>query len=306
MHNDQSCHSCCFSPSLPRLEWFLKIITAIFSSFGWSWDYPGPLIDPPLTVRVILSIVVNQSGPLYQMDVNNAFLLGELEEEVYMKLPPGHPQSLTYDNIEEVHFLKLALRSKFALKDLGNLKYFLDIELATSQNDLFLNQWKYTLNLLKKSDLKDCKPEHTPLDSKLQLNDHGEAFSNVTEYQRLRILRYLKETVGRGLLMQKNDNIAIIGYIYVDWVGNSLDHKLTTAFCTFVGGNLVTLRSKKQSVVARSSTEAEYQAMASIACELIWLKSILFDLGFPNNEPMSMFCDNQAAMYIASNPIFHE
>ena len=238
---------------------------------------------------------------------------------------------------------KLALRSKFAIKDLGTLKYFLGIELATSPKGLFLNQRKYILDLLKESNLLDCKPARTPLDSKLYLHDHSELLCNVTEYQRLvgkliyltitrpdisyavsivsqfmhaptlghmhivkRILRYLKGSVGRGLYMKKNDNTAIMGYTDADWAGNSLDRKSTTGFCTFVGGNLVTWRSKKQSVVARSSAEAEYRAMASTACELIWLKNLLSDLGFPSNAPMPMFCDNQAAMHIASNPVFHE
>ncbi|KAM2009450.1 hypothetical protein ACFX16_004219 [Malus domestica] len=121
-----------------------------------------------------------------------------------------------------------------------------------------------------------------------------------------RILRYLKDSVGRDILMKKNNHTTIIGYTDADWAGNSIDRKSTTGFCTFVGGNLVTWKSKKQSVVARSSAEAEYRAMASTACELIWLKGLLGDLGFSHTQPMSMFCDNQAAMHIASNHVFHE
>ncbi|KAM1135997.1 hypothetical protein ACFX2B_033758 [Malus domestica] len=121
-----------------------------------------------------------------------------------------------------------------------------------------------------------------------------------------RILRYLKGSIGRGLLMTKNDSTAIIGYTDADWAGNSFDCKSTTGFCSFVGGNLVTWHNKKQTVVARSSAEAEYRAMASTAIKLIWLKSLQLDLGFPSNEPMPMFCDNQAAIHITSNPVFHE
>ena len=106
--------------------------------------------------------------------------------------------------------------------------------------------------------------------------------------------------------MQKNESNNILAYTDADWAGNSLDRKSTTGFCTFVGGNLVTWKSKKQTVVARSSAEAEYRAMAATASELIWLKSLLLDLGFTSKEPMSLFCDNQAAMHIASNPVFHE
>ena len=121
-----------------------------------------------------------------------------------------------------------------------------------------------------------------------------------------KILRYLKGSIGRGILMRNNGSTQIQGYTDADWAGNALDRKSTTGYCTFVGGNLVTWKSKKQIVIARSSAEAEYCAMASTACELIWLKSLLFDLGFPSNAPMSLMYDNQAAMHIASNPVFNE
>jgi hypothetical protein len=74
----------------------------------------------------------------------------------------------------------------------------------------------------------------------------------------------------------------------------------------FVGGNLVSWKSKKQQVVVHSSAEAEYRAMASASYELIWLKNLLADLGFVSHTLMILFCDNQATMHIASNPVFHE
>jgi hypothetical protein len=73
-----------------------------------------------------------------------------------------------------------------------------------------------------------------------------------------------------------------------------------------VGGNLVTWKSKKQNMVARSSAEAEYRAMASTASELIWIKQLLEDMKFTYSEPTQMYCDNQVARHIASNPVFHE
>jgi hypothetical protein len=97
-----------------------------------------------------------------------------------------------------------------------------------------------------------------------------------------------------------------MGFSDADWAGNACDRKSTTGYCTFVGGNLVSWKSKKQNVIARSSAEAEYRAMASTACELIWLKFLLSDLGIQQDHPIPMFCDNQAAMHIAANPVFHE
>ncbi|KAM2405008.1 hypothetical protein ACFXTH_032271 [Malus domestica] len=172
------------------------------------------------------------------------------------------------------------------------------------------------MDLLKDANMSDAKPALTPLDSKLKLDLGGTPFSDISLYQRLvgkliyltitrpdishsviiasqfmhsptiehlnlvkRILRYLKGSVGRGMLMAKNDNTQIMGYCNADWAGNTLDRKSTTGYCTFVGGNLVTWKSKKQTVIARSNAEAEYRAMASTACELIWLKGLLCDLG---------------------------
>jgi hypothetical protein len=82
-------------------------------------------------------------------------------------------------------------------------------------------------------------------------------------------LRYLKGTIGCGIVMIRNGHNNIMGYANFDWVGNSLNRRSTTGYCMFVGGNLVSWRSKKQYVVARSSAKAEYRALASAACELI-------------------------------------
>jgi hypothetical protein len=106
-------------------------------------------------------------------------------------------------------------------------------------------------------------------------------------------------------LDKKNGTNDVVGFSDADWAG-SCDRKSTTGFCTFVGGNLVTWKSKKQNVVARSSVEAEYRVMTSTASELVWIKHLLCDMKIEVKGAMDMYCDNQAAQHIASNPIFHE
>ncbi|XP_038889235.1 secreted RxLR effector protein 161-like [Benincasa hispida] len=90
-----------------------------------------------------------------------------------------------------------------------------------------------------------------------------------------RILRYLKGTPGKGLMFK--DNCCIEAYTDSDWTGSVVDRKSIFGYCTFVWGNLVTWRSKKQGVVARSGVEAEYQAMSLGICEEIWLMKVLSD-----------------------------
>lgn len=93
-----------------------------------------------------------------------------------------------------------------------------------------------------------------------------------------RILRYLKETIGRGIVMIRNGHTSVMGYTDSNWAGNHLDRRSTTGYCMFVGGNLVSWKSKKH-VVARSSAEAEYRAMAAAAYELVWLRSLHAGMG---------------------------
>lgn len=360
------------------------------------------------TFRVLLSLAVNHDWKLYQMDVKNAFLHGDLEEEVYMSIPPGHhlankpelacklnkaiyglkqsPRAwyaklshvltkiglqrssadpslffqrgiagttivlvyvddivITGDNQGEISKLKTLLHKQFAIKDLGILKYFLGLEVAYSKKGIFLNQRKYVLDLLQESGKMGVKPVDTPIESGGKLGLDGELLTDAGQFQRLvgkliyltitrpdisyavslvsrfmhaptvnhmkavhRILQYLKGSPGKGIWMKQNGHTLINAYTDADWAGCQIDRKSTTGYCTFVGGNLVTWKSKKQNVVARSSAEAEYRAMASTTGEIIWLRALLKDLGFSSPHPTNMYCDNQAAVHIASNPVFHE
>ena len=79
-----------------------------------------------------------------------------------------------------------------------------------------------------------------------------------------------------------------------------------SGFCVFLGDSLISWKSKKQSDVPRSSAEAEYQAMANVTCEPIWLTALLHDFGIQSKEPATLFCNNEVAIHIAANPVFHK
>ncbi|RVW16754.1 Retrovirus-related Pol polyprotein from transposon TNT 1-94 [Vitis vinifera] len=362
------------------------------------------------SVRLLLSMAAMCSWPLYQLDIKNAFLHGDLAEEVYMEQPPGfvaqgesglvcrlrrslyglkqsprtwfsrfssvvqefgmlrstadhsvfyHHNSLgqciylvvyvddiviTGSDQDGIQKLKQHLFTHFQTKDLGKLKYFLGIEIAQSSSGVVLSQRKYALDILEETGMLDCKPVDTPMDPNVKLvPGQGEPLGDPGRYRRLvgklnyltitrpdisfpvsvvsqflqspcdshwdaviRILRYIKSTPGQGVLYQNRGHTQVIGYTDADWAGSPTDRRSTSGYCVFIGGNLISWKSKKQDVVARSSAEAEYRAMALATCELIWLRHLLQELRFGKDEQMKLICDNQAALHIASNPVFHE
>ena len=122
-----------------------------------------------------------------------------------------------------------------------------------------------------------------------------------------RILKYLKGTLGRGLMFKKNEGRNIEVYVEVDWAGLVNDRRSTLGYCSYVWGNLLTWRSKKQSVVARSSAEAELRIESEFVtlriCEILWLKMLLKELRIESEFPLRVYCDNKAAILIAHNSV---
>ena len=122
----------------------------------------------------------------------------------------------------------------------------------------------------------------------------------------IRILWYLKSSPGKGLMFSKNAHLNIEWYTDADRARNILDIKSTSGYFTFVRGNLVTWRSKKQKVVALSNAEAEFRGMVKGLCELLWLRSLLIEVGFPPSSVMNLLSFNKATIDISHNPIQHD
>ena len=122
----------------------------------------------------------------------------------------------------------------------------------------------------------------------------------------IHILHYIKGTSGQGVLYENKGHTQIVGYCDADWAGSPVNRLSTLGYYVFIGGNLISWKSKKHDVVTKSSVETEYRAMTLATCELIWLKQLHQELRFRNDGQIMLVCDNQAALHIASNPVFHE
>ncbi|KAL0366931.1 UNVERIFIED_CONTAM: Retrovirus-related Pol polyprotein from transposon RE2 [Sesamum radiatum] len=182
-----------------------------------------------VTVRLFLTLAAAHGWPLQQIDVNNAFLHGRLDEDLYMTPP-------------EVITLHLFLT-------------------------------------------RPCEA-------------HWRAAVHV--------VRYLKGTPSKGLFLPSTYSFLLRAYCDADWASCTDSRRSLTGFCIFFGDALVSWKTKKQSMVSRSTAEAEYRSMAATVCELRWISYILSDLGLVVKLPIQLFCDNQAALHIMANPVFHE
>ena len=359
------------------------------------------------TIRSLVAVAVKKGWNLTQLDVNNAFLHGDLHEDIYMKPPPGlnvppgfvcklekslyglkqasrewhsklslsllsrgyktskndcclfYKRSsssvvflaiyvddilVTGDNMDEIKSIKQFLDSTFKIKDLGPLHYFLGLEFTTLPTGMAVSQKKFIKDLLQEHADSLGPPVVSPLDINHKLfNDQGILLDDPSAYRQLvgklnfltntrpdlsfcvqhlsqfmatprqphwdaalHVLRYLKATPDQGLFFSSVPTFDLTAYCDADWAACPHTRKSVSGYVIFLGDSIISWKSKKQHTVSLSSAEAEYRSLRRLTTEIAWLSRLLTDLDVSNITPIPVKCDNQAAIYIAKNPVYHE
>ncbi|XP_021762911.1 uncharacterized protein LOC110727641 [Chenopodium quinoa] len=249
------------------------------------------------TIRCLLAIAAGYNWPLFQIDINNAFLHGTLDEEVYMKMPQGIPNPenkvcklvkslyglkqasrrwfarltselkkkvvyvddiiLTGSNSEILVDLKVHLHQVFSIKDLGELSYFLGIEVSRlPRGELYSDPELYRCLVGKLIFLTHTRPDISFAVQTLNQFMHSPRVQHVKALQHL--LRYIAGTIGQGLFLEASTQLTLHAYSYSDWATCIDSRRFVTGYLMMLGKSLVSWKSKKQSTVSKSSTEAEY------------------------------------------------
>lgn len=358
-------------------------------------------------IRILLAFAASKGFKLFQMDVKSAFLNGVIEEEVYVKQPPGFENPKFPNHVfkldKALYGLKQAPRAwyerlktfllqngfemgavdktlftlhsgidfllvqiyvddiifggsshalvaqfsdvmsrEFEMSMMGELTFFLGLQIKQTKEGIFVHQTKYSKELLKKFDMADCKPIATPMatTSSLGPDEDGEEVDQ-REYRSMigsllyltasrpdihfsvclcarfqasprtshrqavkRIFRYIKSTLEYGIWYSCSSALSVRAFSDADFAGCKIDRKSTSGTCHFLGTSLVSWSSRKQSSVAQSTAEAEYVAAASACSQVLWMISTLKDYGL-SFSGVPLLCDNTSAINIAKNPVQH-
>ncbi|KAL2236700.1 UNVERIFIED_CONTAM: Retrovirus-related Pol polyprotein from transposon RE2 [Sesamum indicum] len=314
-----------------------------------------------VTVRLFLALASAFQWPLHQIDINNSFLHGHLEEEIYMTAPegylvePGHAcllkrwlyglkqtsrkwnaeftrslEQFGFQQSRHDHCLffkapptgfigllvKAYLDGLFTIKDLGSARYFLGLQIALAtplppsvklqpvSDDPFVKPERYRRLIGRLLYLCFTRPDLSHVVQQLSQFMHKPCQSHW--HAAMHLVRYLRGCSDLGLFFPASNSLQLQAFCNADW-GACLDSRCSlTGFAIYLGSALISWKTKKQSTVSCSSAEAEYRSMAATTCELKCISYLLRDFGITVSLPIPFHCDNQAAIHIMVNPVFHE
>ncbi|RVX13416.1 Retrovirus-related Pol polyprotein from transposon TNT 1-94 [Vitis vinifera] len=274
--------------------WELTDLPAEAKKVGVKWVYKTKLNENEKwitrldTIRVVISLAALKEWTIYQLDVKSAFIHGELSKEVFVKQPPGYEQK---GNEQKVYRLKKALNDEimfaefkksmmleFDMSDLGKMRYFLGIEVMQKSDGIFISQKKYTQEVLERFSMDKCNPVHNPMVHGFKVMKNGDGIHGLP-YQ-------------TSFASSKEDT-------------KVLERKSTSGYVFMLSLGAVSWSSKEQPVVSLSTTEVEFIAATSCACQAIWLRRIFEGLNHAQHHSTTVYCDNSSAIKLSKNLMMH-
>nr|GFB64239.1 uncharacterized mitochondrial protein AtMg00810-like [Tanacetum cinerariifolium] len=262
---------------------------------------------------------------------------------------PDYPDKIYVDDIifgstnkDLCKAFEKLMKYKFQMSSMGELTFFLGLQVKQKKDGIFISQDKYVAKILRKFRLTDGKSASTPIDTeKPLLKDPDGEEVDVHTYKSIigslmyltssrpdivftvcacahfqvtpkashlhavkRIFRYLKGKPHLGLWYPKDSPFDLVAYSDSDYADASLDRKSTTEGCQFLGCRLIFWQCKKQIVMATLSTEAKYVAAASCCAQVLWIQNQLLDYGY-NFMHTIIYIDNSSTICIIKNPVLH-
>ncbi|GJX85008.1 putative ribonuclease H-like domain-containing protein [Tanacetum coccineum] len=283
--------------------------------------------------------------------LDNGFQRGKIDKTLFIRRDKGdillvqvYVDDIIFGSTKKslcTEFEKM-MHKKFQMSSMGELTFFLGLQVKQKEDGIFISQDKYVTEILKKFGFTDVKTASTPMETqKPLLKDEDGEEVDVHLYRSMigslmyltssrpdimfavcacaryqvnpkvshlhavkRIFRYLKGQPKLGLWYPKDSPFDLVAYTDSDYAGASLDRKSTTGGCQFLGCRLISWQCKKQTVVANSTTEAEYVAASSCCGQVLWIQNQLLDYGY-NFMHTKIYIDNESTICIVKNPVFY-
>nr|GEW19559.1 hypothetical protein [Tanacetum cinerariifolium] len=242
-------------------------------------------------IRLFLAYASFMGFIVYQMDVKSAFFYGTIDEEVKQReefiLVQVYMDDIIFgsSNPQLCREFKALMHEKFQMSAMGELNFFLGLQVLQKKDGIFLSQDKYVGDILKKfrpdimfAVCACARHQVTPKECHLYAVKR----------------RYLNSHPKLGLWYSKESPFDLVAYSDSDYVGATQDRKSTTGGCQFLGIRLILLQCKKQTIVATSTTKAEYVAAASCRRQVLWVQNQLLDYG------LSMPCETLSREFSTS------
>ncbi|GJS95295.1 putative ribonuclease H-like domain-containing protein [Tanacetum coccineum] len=291
-------------------------------------------------IRMFLAFASYMGFIVYQMDVKSAFLYGKIDEEVYVSQPPGFVSRYRKGTIDKTLFMKkdkndimlvqvyvddiifgstkrswcdefdALMKSRFQMSSMGELTFFLRLQVKQKEDGIFISQDKYVAEILKKFDFTCVKTASTPIETQKPLTKDEEAADvdvtpKTSHLNAVKmIFRYLKDIPKLGLWYPRVSSFDLESYSDSDYVGANLDRKSTIGGCQFLDRRLISWQCKKQTIMATSTTKAEYVVDADCCGQVLWIQNQMLDYGF-NFMNTKIYIDNESTICIIKNPVFH-